>query len=374
MISKIKRIARSSLVNIAGWQTKKRIVVIESDDWGCIRMPSKDIYNLLKRKGFNVDQDPYLKYDSLASEEDLSSLFETLSSVVDSQGNPAVLTANSVVANPDFTKIKNNDYSKYYYETFVESLNRYPKHAKSFNLWQEGIRHKLFFPQFHGREHLNVHQWMSELKENNQNLRLAFEHGMINITSIPGKLKFGYLESFDFFSKEEQLMQNNIVVEGLELFNKIHKYKSKSFIANCYIWHSQLEKTLKENNVDYIQGILNQMEPVIAHGNHKYKYIKHFTGQKNTYGQKYIIRNVHFEPSIFPDIDWVDKCMEKIAVAFFWNKPAVISSHRLNFIGWLSPTNRDNNLILLKKLLKSIKRKWPDVVFLNTCELGDMIK
>jgi hypothetical protein len=58
-------------------QTRK-IIVIESDDWGSIRMPSKEVYRSLLKKGLRVDQCPYNRYDSLASEDDLTGLFNVL--------------------------------------------------------------------------------------------------------------------------------------------------------------------------------------------------------------------------------------------------------------------------------------------------------
>ena len=42
---KLKQIISHNLLNIPGWRTKRKLVVIESDDWGAIRMPSKEIYN-----------------------------------------------------------------------------------------------------------------------------------------------------------------------------------------------------------------------------------------------------------------------------------------------------------------------------------------
>ena len=39
-----------NLSNLPGWRTKRKIVVIESDDWGSIRMPSKRAYEELKLK------------------------------------------------------------------------------------------------------------------------------------------------------------------------------------------------------------------------------------------------------------------------------------------------------------------------------------
>ena len=40
----IKQTITHNLLNIPGWRTKRHIVVIESDDWGSIRMPSKEVY------------------------------------------------------------------------------------------------------------------------------------------------------------------------------------------------------------------------------------------------------------------------------------------------------------------------------------------
>ena len=72
---------RKDLYNIPGWHTRRRLVVIESDDWGSIRTPSTEAYNTLLRQGIRVDRDPYCRYDSLATPGDLSNLFEVLHAV-----------------------------------------------------------------------------------------------------------------------------------------------------------------------------------------------------------------------------------------------------------------------------------------------------
>jgi len=43
MLKEIKKIAMRNVANIPGWRTDRKIVVIESDDWGAIRMPSKEV-------------------------------------------------------------------------------------------------------------------------------------------------------------------------------------------------------------------------------------------------------------------------------------------------------------------------------------------
>jgi hypothetical protein len=97
-----------SLSNIPGWCTKRKIVVIESDDWGSLRSPTGHGLKQMQDLGLplgNKDGIRFNKYDDLASSDDLASLFEVLESVKDSKGHSAVLTPLCLVANPDFQKI-----------------------------------------------------------------------------------------------------------------------------------------------------------------------------------------------------------------------------------------------------------------------------
>ena len=57
----IPKVILQNVSNIPGWRTRRKIVVIEGDDWGSIRMPSLSVYDALTRKGFELDaQDGYL--------------------------------------------------------------------------------------------------------------------------------------------------------------------------------------------------------------------------------------------------------------------------------------------------------------------------
>jgi hypothetical protein len=46
MLEKVKRYIQ----NLPGKTTKRKLVVIESDDWGSIRMPNKAVLNTLIKK------------------------------------------------------------------------------------------------------------------------------------------------------------------------------------------------------------------------------------------------------------------------------------------------------------------------------------
>ena len=80
-----------------------------------------------------------------------------------------------------------------------------------------------------------------------------------------------------------------------------------------------------------------------------------------------------FEPTSPKRRDWIGTCLKQIEAAFFWNKPANISSHRVNFSGHIDPDNRKKGLKALKELLQTIVKKWPDVEFMTTRQLGELM-
>ena len=94
--------------------------------------------------------------------------------------------------------------------------------------------------------------------------------------------------------------------------------------------------------------------------------------QKSRSGLWYLFRNAFFEPNK-PGKEWVSSCMNEIDNAFRWNKPAIISSHRTNFIGGLDVKNRDRSLMQLKELLHSAQKRWADIEFMTSAELGNLM-
>lgn len=369
----LKQTITHSLLDIPGWHTKRHIVVFESDDWGAIRMPSKDTFGYLKSHGISIgDRYGYDLNDTLASNDDLELLMDTLSSFKDKNGNPAKITLNTCVANPDFVKIKENGFRAYFFEPFTETLKRYPHHDKAFDLWKEGIDHKLFQPQFHGREHLNAQMWMQLLQANVEPVREAFDKEVFCMDiDLPNEPRKHVLHAYNVIHKKEYEEACTSIREGLDLFERLFGFRALSMIAPCYMWDDEIEKAALKNGVKIIQGGHAQIPSAYA----KSKGIKvkrHFTGQRNKDGQVYLVRTCSFEPTQSPLYN-ADNCMKEIDLDFCMGKPAIVSCHRLNFIGDLNPTNRDNNLRELNKLLKMITTKYSDVEFMSSDELGKLI-
>lgn len=372
MITQIKNTALN-LIDSLAWKTNKKIIVFESDDWGSIRMPSKDVYNKCIKDGYQVDQNIFSRYDSLASEDDLNLLFDLLLKYKDIAGNHPSITANCLVANPNFDKIRENNFETYEYELITETFKKYPKHQNCFDIWMKGKELGVFVPQSHGREHLNVSRFMTDLKNKDPHAQYAFENKMPGIFD-PSNVADGnnYVVALEYKDKEDEIEKCRILDDGLSHFTKLFGYHSKTFIATNYIWSALMEETLAANNVKALQGSRFQNIPKGQYRGFRRKL--HYTGQKNKLGQLYFARNVYFEPSLNSKKDWVNDAIFEIEKAFNKRMPALVSTHRINFVGHIDEKNRDRSLRLFDKLLQEILRKWPEVEFMSSDQLYDQIQ
>lgn len=373
MYQKIKHAIGSNLINLQGWRTKRKLLVLESDDWGTIRMPGlQEREFLCSRYPQNFNVSTYDRYDNLANTEDLSALFDVLVRFKDFKGNHPVITANTIVANPDFDKIRASNFQSYFYEPFTETLERYPSHQGTFALWQQGMRSGVFHPQLHGREHLNVALWMKLLQMREPSSIAAFERRTWVMKSDQGnRLDI----AFDYESEKQLKGIDNYLKESAILFRNLFGYDSMSYIAPSYTWNDDIERILQNINIRILQGGLFQILPTYTMSTKNARRVRHYVGQRNMYGQVYLMRNSYFEPSLIRQVDLVGKCLGDIERAFRWGKPAIISIHRLNFIGNLEKNNRTETLKLLASLLQRVLVKFPDVEFLTSDALGkEMLK
>lgn len=374
LIKSLKNTLSMAITNSKGVKIDQKIVVIESDDWGSIRIPTMAVRDKFENKGYKFKKNSYYKFDTLANEEDLSRLFSILLKFRDNNNNHPVITANTVVANPDFKSIKETNYTLYSYIPFTTTLKEYYPTENVFKVWKEGANSKIFVPQYHGREHLNVPLWLKELQANNQVFLDAFELGFWGISrELYDERIFNIQAAYGSNETEHTAFYKKSIIEGLNLFEDIFKFRSKTFIANNYTWAPDLNKTLYSHGVVGLQGMKYQKTPTVEES--KVNLISSYTGKQNEFGQIYMVRNCIFEPSQMPkSFDNIKNCLRGIENAFLFKKPAIITSHRLNYIGALSKDNRERNLEILEELLSQILKRWPNVLFMSSAQLVDYLR
>tara|TARA_R110002050_G_scaffold270114_2_gene413064 strand:+ start:15189 stop:16283 length:1095 start_codon:yes stop_codon:yes gene_type:complete len=339
------------------------VVVIHSDDWGSIRMPSNKVRQALQRQNGISAESPYALYDSLATKKDLERLFETLSANRDANNRPAIITANVIMANPDFEKIKASNFKEYHYKGLDDTFSEY-NNSEALEYWKYGMEERVFQPQYHGREHVNVPYWLQKLQEGHKGVRAAFEAKVFGVDYTDLKLrKTNFQAAWDFDSQDQESYLLESIKEGYQAFTEYFGFKSLTAIAPSYTWSLAMEKMLRNEGVRSMQSII--MHKVPNGRSDVYRRKRHLV-----YTKKYQVRMSFFEPSLMvPDFDNVGFAMERIRHQISKGKPAFVSSHRLNFVGTLDESNRERNLTQLAKLLAAIRKEYPNVLFKSADEL-----
>ena len=351
------------------------LLIIESDDWGSIRMKSAETLKALEKMNPQWVNDPYLQNDRLESKRDVEGLVSVLQAHRDHNGRSAIITANCISMNPAFPKIRENGFSDFIGEHFQETAFHYEGCENVFETEKAAYEEGFFYPQFHGREHIQINRWMKGLRQGNKDLLNAFDHGIISYCSGEKTTCAGfYMDAMNASDKQNLDEIIAIVKIGLDGFEQTWGFRSRSMIAPCYYWHPLMEDALVDEGIRLFQGISVQKVSYLNNQPVKFKKMRRVTGEINKNGQYYSVRNAFFEPTLNPTINWVDGCLAEIGNAFNTNGIAIISAHRLNFIGGIKVENRDKNLKMLNELLSRVKKEWPGVEFGTTDDLLNLLE
>jgi hypothetical protein len=358
--------------NLIGWRTRQKFVVIESDDWGAIRTPSPKILEALEQGPNPITVSRFDRFDCLESRSDLELLFELLSSHKDSRGKTAKMTLNTVMGNPEFSAIRDSDFVDFRHEHFFDSYLHY--HGQDLrDLWHSAIDSQTVQPQFHAREHLNSRLWLRDLRDDVPGVRRAFDLGFFALrgqTSSPNQSN--YLAAYWCENQSDLEAVRQVLREGLRIFEDTFGFPSATFIPCNYIFPSDLEEELRDAGVSMIQGQRGQAVPVVEDGG-RLAFRRRYTGQVSETGLRYSVRNVVFEPYADQSRDAVDTALRQISEAFMLRRPAILVTHRINYVSGLDIENRDSSLRKLDLLLSAIRKKWPDVRFLGSADLAELV-
>ena len=220
------------------------------------------------------------------------------------------------------------------------------------------------------REHLNLKIFNEKLNRKDPILLTALENNSYATISTEEFPTMDYTAAFDFWDISEIEKFKEVIIDGIKQFTNVFGKAPKNFAAPMFSIHQSLYQVLAKQGIKYMDTSVIQRQ---HQGSGKYTKSLYFTGKKSNFNQIFMVRNVVFEPTDNANIDSVALAMKQIEAAFFWNRPAIISSHRVNFCGHIDPKNREKGLGDLKQLLKKIVQKWPEVEFMSADELGDLI-
>lgn len=341
----------------------RKIIVIESDDWGSIRTSNRSAYLKIRNLRYPVSNSPYM-LDCLETDEDLSALFNVLKQNSTLKGDKPKFTANIITANPDFNKIHDSGYENYFYETVQDRSSRLGLNLV--NKWNQGREEGIFIPEFHGREHVNWPLWLNDLKIGHVEAKLTFD---LEMCGLPQKVS-ALGQSYYTHVYDDSIHVENLILDGIKHYHGLFGVYPRSSIAPNVTWDHRVEEELSRHGITSIQSGKVQRE---IRGM-KSIYKSHYTGEMNRLGQIYSVRNVTFEPSRSQDMNYWKKSFSQIQSLFEKGRPAIVSTHRVNYVGSISESNSKKSLIQLDKLLRAINKAYPNVVYMSTAQLEETLR
>lgn len=355
--------------NLWGFSTRRKIVAFAVDDYGNVRLDSKKARDRLESAGVKP-KNRFDAFDTLETTEDLEALFDVLRSAKDKNGHHAVFTPYSLPCNLDFESLKANHYAGYTYETLDQTFEKLANiHAKEYagawTLWKQGISEGIFIPQFHGREHLNIKIFESELHNNNPQLLINLQNRSLTTFKSINSPNLLWTAAFSFWDRDETKKFPEILKTGTEAFKKVFGYPSLTFTPPASHFPVWLESELPKYGIRYLDKSIIKKQHL---GNGRFRFELNYLGKKIHPKLKVQTRNVVFEPTSGYG-DSIESCIQQMSAAFSLNKPVIISSHRVNFCGLIEEKNRKKGLSDLKILLNKIISKWPDVEFMSISDL-----
>ena len=354
MLGKISNKVASLLRFYGHFRFREPILVLESDDWGLERNAGR----LAELQAVGTPR--YAAYDRLESTADLESLYQLLECFTDVFGHPYKLVANFIVENPDYETTIQSGFKKIYRSPIYEKRELQQK-------WQEGFQRRVFYPQYHGRYHFNVHKMERELRSDFRECRRIFRRAINDsYGNLEESADHNWSEYQDWSIASELSVdeQEKWIGEGLNIFRKTFGFASESTIAPHFVFTPSTIKAMQRCGIRYIQG---GNEQVFKVGPRLKKCRRFSLGASYYQGVVMLSRLVKFEPAR-GNKNWdVEAVRRKIKWLFEQRVPVVIDTHRINYSGTAGDTGRHK----LEKLLRYVQSFAP--VVLSSDELGEAI-
>jgi hypothetical protein len=360
--------------NVLGWRTRRKLIVFAVDDYGNVRVHSKKARQAMNSAGLRTHS-RFDAFDTLETREDLEMLLEVLTSVRDKEGHPAIFTAYALPCNINFYQMKDEGYQRYVSELLPDTFAKLTSdderaYGGAWPLWKEGMKIGILVPEFHGREHLNIRVLEEKLVRRDGELMVMLENRSFTSMSYTGYPTIKYTAAFAFDNDRDLASFPKIMKSGLDAFQTVYGINASLFTPPAHQYPISLEPTLHTYGLNGLDKPFVAMEHT---GKGEYRRVFRWTGYKREKKIVQLVRNAVFEPSHKKEFDWVGSVLKEIEIAFRWNRPAIVSSHRVNFCGHVDPKNRKTGLTSLKTLLQAIVKRWPDVEFVSAKTLSKLV-
>lgn len=354
-----------------------RAIVIQSDDWGyCGGTPNRyvfdKLYPILERR---YDRKHIVSSKTtLESPGNMESVFEILEKYKDTEGRHPVFQAAYVVCNPDYQQIRNNQFQNYV-DIPLPQVPLVWERGNIISKALDGIRRGVWRPIYHGISHFNTTRWMKRLSEDNDVKEVAM-HGCFLWSEGKADYEFGDIDNLKEFPRR--------LARGMNIFKRIFGYLPDTAVMPGYVWPLKIEPYLASSAITILEGKNLQVREQTLLEKIRGKAFN-LMGYKDAaklwqispgdfrpdIGIYYLTRNVYFEPYSELKLDintFVEKTISTIEKMWNSNQPAIITTHRANYVSW-DESVAEKGLQCLDLLLKKLLYRYPNLSFYTDLDL-----
>jgi hypothetical protein len=303
-----------------------RGVILESDDWGlCAWSPDADAHRALAgTPAFRGPAGRVFGRSTLETAADVRSLTDLLLEFRGADGRPPVWQANMVVAAPDYERLAREGFAPD--DLPVVLLPDMPSRWQRPGLWEQvaaSIQAGVWWPELHGLHHLPAQTWLAALRRGDADARLAFAEQCPVCVAVEASAEFDPIEPAATRARDIQ----RAVARFAELFGR----PPGSFCPPDYRWDASLEEDVERLGIPVLQGAAERAGP----GPRLRRLLHLVRWPDERHGHLLMPPRIAFEPrgDASPNTRLgAAQAHARAQAAWHVGRPAVVSTHRLNYV------------------------------------------
>lgn len=347
-----------------------RAVVIESDDWGlCGFLPDGAAAGDAERTAWRAEVTPPVYWDStLEDSAAVAALATLLAEHRGRDGLPPVLQANLIVsalsppagpgplaADAPWTRHDLPDRPAAYARPGLEAAV------------DAAIARGVWRPELHGSFHYDPERRRAAVAAD----PLALAAARRGVLPFPGSAT-----AWELGPQRPRAVLAAELDRALDLFASRFGRRPSSVCAPDYVWDGRSEQLWQARGLAIIQAKREQRSPLWPTGrlDHRARKVLARAWDRLAHpGRAYLDRNVRFEPAQAPaDSSLVARTLAEIGDAWRRGEPAVVESHRINYVR-LTPGAAAAGRRQLGELLAALTRDGaPAPLFLTDDEVAQL--
>lgn len=343
-----------------GFRFSRPLVLLQSDDWGRVGVRDAEGREELRAAGWNLGERPYDLY-SLETAEDVHELAEVLQSVRDSTGQPPCLGMNFMIANVDFPASAATGFREIALKPLAEGLPGRWTRPGLYDAYREGIKAGVFSPAVHGATHFCHQAVVHALTREGERRELLRTLWKSETPYVHWRMPWVGYEFWDpenppaerFIPDAEQ---QHWIGWAAECFQKFFGEGAVSACAPGYRAGATTHRLWKAQGVRVAQNGPGVMRAPYF----------------DEYGLLHTYRSLDFEPALHPELRLED-CVKNAGGWLARGLPLIVSVHSINFHSTLA-SFRQKTLPMLREFLGALKKRFPDLVYVNDRQLLEIVE